>query len=84
MIAGAYILYPKYISPKTLKPCEVEEVLRELKAQKELYHSDFKYRLKVNIKNFFYKKYFAVERNLNEISNLFKRVKRRVQKLLES
>jgi capsular polysaccharide export protein len=84
LIAGAYILYPKYISPKTLKPCEVEEVLRELKAQKELYHSSLKYRLEVNIKNFLYKKYFAVERNLNEISNFFKAVKRRVQKLFES
>ena len=84
LVAGAYILYPKYISPKSLELCEIEQLLRELKAQKELYHSNFKYRLEVNIKNLFYKKYFAVERNLNELSNLFKTVKRGVQRVFRS
>jgi len=35
LIAATYLLYPRYISPKTKKLCEVEVVIKELKEQKE-------------------------------------------------
>ncbi|MFT7824809.1 MAG: hypothetical protein ABXS92_08600 [Sulfurimonas sp.] len=42
LIAAVYLLYPRYISPRTKEYCEAEEVIRELKAQKEaLEHSWF-------------------------------------------
>ncbi len=80
LIAGVYILYSKYINPRTLEPCEIEDVLEELKAQKELYHSSFKHRLKVNTQNFINRKRFAVERNIDEVSDFFKKANRRVKK----
>jgi len=35
LVAAVYLLYPRYISPKTMKQCEAEEVICELTAQKE-------------------------------------------------
>lgn len=64
LIAGAYILYPKYIDPISLKACEIERVLEVLKKEKELYHHSVIYRNKVKIKNFIYKKYYALLRHL--------------------
>lgn len=40
LVAAVYLLYPRYISPQTMQQCEAEDVIRELKAQKEaLEHS---------------------------------------------
>lgn len=35
LVAAVYLLYPRYISPKTKAYCEAEDVIRELKAQKD-------------------------------------------------
>ena len=64
LIAGAYILYPKYIDPTTLKLCEIEKVLEVLSKEKELYHNSLLYRSKIKIKNFLKIKYYAILRHL--------------------
>ena len=50
LVASALILYPRYISPKTEKFCEVEQTLKELKEEQEYYFSNRFYRYKVNLK----------------------------------
>ena len=64
LIAGVYILYPKYIDPISLEICEVERVLEVLSIEKERYHSSMLYREKTKLKNFIYKKYYAILRHL--------------------
>ena len=56
LIAGAYIIYPRYISPKTGKFCEVEILIEELEALKNRYNNDIVYRLLTNIRNNFFRK----------------------------
>jgi capsular polysaccharide export protein len=62
LLAGAYILYPKYINPTTLKPCEIESVLEFLALEKGLYHNSFIHRTKTKVKNFLNIKYYALLR----------------------
>jgi len=64
LVAGTYILYPKYIDPKTLQLCEIERVLEVLSKEKELYHNSLLYRVKIKIKNFLTIKYYAVLRHI--------------------
>jgi capsular polysaccharide export protein len=64
LVAGVYILYPKYIDPKTLKPSEIESVIEFLAIEKEKYHNSWFYRSQVKIKNFIYIKYYAVLRHI--------------------
>jgi capsular polysaccharide export protein len=64
LIAGTYILYPKYIDPINLKICEIERVLEALSEEKRRYHHSAVYRSKVKIKNFIYIKYYALLRHL--------------------
>jgi len=52
LIASTLILFPRYISPKTGKFCEVEQTLKELKEEQKRYFSDKLYRYKVNIKGY--------------------------------
>jgi capsular polysaccharide export protein len=52
LVASALILYPRYISPKTEKFCEIEQTLEELKEQQELYFSNRWYRFKTNFKGY--------------------------------
>ena len=52
LVASTLILFPRYISPKTGKFCEVEETLKGLKEEQELYFSNRLYRYKVNIKGY--------------------------------
>ena len=47
LVAGALILYPRYISPQTGAFCEVEQVLTELKAMQERYFNDPFYRYRM-------------------------------------
>jgi capsular polysaccharide export protein len=35
LVAAAYLVYPRYISPKTKEYCEAEDVIREIKEQKD-------------------------------------------------
>lgn len=39
LVAGAYLLYPRYIHPKTLQPCEAEEVLMVLEKERMPYRN---------------------------------------------
>jgi len=52
LIAVALILYPRYISPKTEKFCEVEQTLKELKEEQDYYFNNRLYRYKVNFKGY--------------------------------
>ena len=52
LVASTLILFPRYISPKTGKFCEVEQTLKELKEEQERYFSDRFYRYKVNLKGY--------------------------------
>jgi len=52
LIAATLILFPRYISPKTGKFCEVEQTLKELKEEQELYFSSSFYRAKVNFRGY--------------------------------
>jgi len=64
LIAGAYILYPHYIDPISLKKCQIERVLEILTIEKENYHNSLLYRVKIKAKNFIYKKYYALLRHI--------------------
>ncbi len=52
LVAVSLILYPRYISPKTEKFCEVEQTLIELKEEQERYFNDRLYRYGVNLKGY--------------------------------
>ena len=52
LIASTLILFPRYISPKTGKFCEVEQTLKELKEEQEHYFNNRLYRYKVNLKGY--------------------------------
>ena len=56
LIAGSYILYPRYISPKTGKFCEVEVLIEEIEELKYRYNNDIVYKLFTNIRNNFFRK----------------------------
>lgn len=47
LVAGALILYPRYISPKTGEFCEAEQTLAELKEMQERYFHDQFYRYRM-------------------------------------
>ena len=51
LIAGAYIIYPRYISPKTGELCEVEVLIKELEELKNRYNNEIVYRLFTDIRN---------------------------------
>jgi len=52
LIAVALILYPRYISPKTLKFCEVEQTLIELKEEQDRYFNNRWHRYRVDFKSY--------------------------------
>ena len=52
LIAATLILYPRYISPKTGKFCEIEQTLIELKEEQERYFNNRFYRYSLNIKGY--------------------------------
>lgn len=37
LVAGALLLYPRYINPRTLKKCEIEELLEALEVERKSY-----------------------------------------------
>jgi len=53
LVAATLILFPRYLSPKTGKFCEVEQALSELKEEQEKYFSDRLYRFKIKTKSYF-------------------------------
>jgi len=52
LVGATLILFPRYISPKTGKFCEVEQTLQELKEEQERYFNNRFYRYKVNFKSY--------------------------------
>ena len=56
LIAGAYIIYPRYISPKTGKFCEVEVLIKEMEELKNRYNNDIFYRFITNTRNNIFRK----------------------------
>jgi capsular polysaccharide export protein len=52
LVCASLILYPRYISPKSLKFCEVEQTIEELKAQQERYFNSRIYRLLIDTKGY--------------------------------
>jgi capsular polysaccharide export protein len=52
LVSATLILYPRYISPKTLKFCEVEQTIEELKEQQDRYFNDKLYQFYVNTKGY--------------------------------
>lgn len=56
LVATAFILYPRYIHPKTNERCEVEVLLAEVDKEKNGYNQNKTFRLYINIRNFFFRK----------------------------
>jgi capsular polysaccharide export protein len=52
LVASTLILFPRYISPKTGKFCEVEQTLKELKEEQTRYFNNRLYRYRVNLKGY--------------------------------
>ena len=52
LVAATLIIYPRYISPKTRKFCEVEQTLAELKEEQDRFFNNKLYRYKVKIKGY--------------------------------
>ncbi len=51
LIAAAFILYPRYIHPKTDQLCEIEVLLQEIDKEKKKYNNNKLYRVLVNSRN---------------------------------
>jgi len=56
LIAVAYILYPRYVHPKTNQFCEIEVLLTEIDKEKRLYSTNLVYRVLVDSRNFISRK----------------------------
>ncbi len=52
LIATVFILYPRYIHPKTNKFCEIEVLLEEIDKEKKRYNNDILYRMIIVSRNF--------------------------------
>lgn len=51
LVAGTYIVYPKYIHPVSHKFTQPEKMLHELDLEKKLYDASVSYRIKLKIRN---------------------------------
>ncbi|MCP3921802.1 MAG: capsular polysaccharide biosynthesis protein [Desulfobacterales bacterium] len=56
LVAGALIIYPRYVNPRTKEFCEIEIVLEEIEKEKEKYFSSIYYRIKRDLRNFLLRK----------------------------
>jgi len=52
LVCASLILYPRYISPKNLKFCEVEETIEELKREQDRYFNNRAYRFYIDTKGY--------------------------------
>ena len=52
LLAGVYILYPKYIHPKTLAYCDALELVDELEKQRNIINNDILYKIRIKIVTF--------------------------------
>ena len=60
LVAGALLLYPRYVHPATKELCEIERVLEAIVEEQHLYGSSEMYRRRQNLR----RGVFAVSRNL--------------------
>jgi capsular polysaccharide export protein len=51
LVAAAFILYPRYIHPKTNELCEIEVLLEEIDKEKNRYNTNKLYRLYIDSRN---------------------------------
>ena len=56
LIAGAYIIYPRYINPKNGEFCEVEVLIKEIERLKIRYNTDIFYKIMLDTRNFISRK----------------------------
>ncbi len=56
LVAGALILYPRYMHPKTKEFCEIEIVLEEIKREQKRYFSSRYYRISKYFRDFILRK----------------------------
>jgi len=56
LVAAAYIIYPRYIHPRTNELCEIEVLLQEIDKEKKRYNNDKLYKLYTNTRNFLSRK----------------------------
>lgn len=56
LVAATLLLYPRYIHPRTLQPCEAEEMLSEMINMQEHYFNSKYYKLYCDIKVFLLRK----------------------------
>ena len=65
LIAGAYILYPHYISPLSGKLCGIETFLKEMESIKKRYHTDTLFRCFTDFKSFVSRKSLLALRKIS-------------------
>lgn len=51
LVAAAFLLYPKYIHPKTDNFCEIEVLLQEIDKEKNRYNNNIFYKLYIDTRN---------------------------------
>jgi capsular polysaccharide export protein len=66
LIAAVYLIYPRYISPKNGKLCEVEVLINEINDLKNRYNNDLIYKYLTNFRNFLFRKIQLIGRFIFE------------------
>jgi capsular polysaccharide export protein len=56
LVAAAFILYPRYIHPKTNTLCEIEVLLKEIDKEKHRYNKHIIYKYYIDSRNFLSRK----------------------------
>ena len=64
LVAATFILYPRYINPKTNLFCEVEDLLKEIDKEKNRYNNDITYKIFINIRNLVFRKIQLIIRTI--------------------
>jgi len=64
LFAATFILYSRYINPKTNRLCEVELLLSEIDKEKNRYINQIGHRILVNAKNLIFRKTHSIIRVL--------------------
>jgi len=69
LVAAAYILYPRYIDPRTNHLCEIETLLEVLEDQRKRYREDRFYRYRIDVRN-------SLSRKAQRLLRIFQKQKR--------
>lgn len=68
LVAGVLLLYPRYVDPATLQPCEIEVVLDAIKQQQKRYNSSSFYRTITDLRN-------GISRKMQTVAKRFRSIK---------